>query len=59
LKKGFTFANNKKICFFDERAAKSSVNPGPGKYETTFFEKKYSFSMRSKYEDPLHRQKLV
>lgn len=59
LKKGFSFSHNKKISFVDEEAKILASNPSPTKYERTLFGNTFSFSFRSKYQDPFERQKLV
>ena len=53
-KRGFSFGNDAKLGDWDEAV------PGPGKYDRVFNNySKLSYTVRSKYEDPLDRHKNV
>ena len=53
-KRGFSFGNDAKLGAWDEAV------PGPGKYDRIYNNySKLSYTVRSKYEDPLERHKNV
>ncbi len=55
-KRGYSFGGEIKTGFPYEDIDKN--NPGPGKYDT-FFKEQKGYSIRSKYEDPLEKDKNV
>jgi hypothetical protein len=56
-RKGYAFSQDKRETFSREY---DSANPGPGKYERVYNNYSHlSYSMRSKYEDPLEKHKNV
>jgi hypothetical protein len=56
-KRGFSFGNDKREFFSQEV---DFTNPGPGKYDKVYNNySRVSFSIRSKYEDPLEKHKNV
>ena len=56
-KSGYTFSNDKREVFSREYDLE---NPGPGKYDRVYNNYSHlSYSLRSKYEDPLEKHKNV